>query len=242
MSLLLRREDRQFLVAPGERVETDLGVIEVPETVEPPTTIESHLGEEFALLRPSSTDLFDVLDRTGAPMIPRDIGLLVGLTGLGAGDRVLDVGTGSAVLAVTLGRLGMAVESYERDREKAETARDNVARAGVDDRVSVHHGDATVAEIAGGFDGLTLDTGDAAELAGRADELLVAGGVLAAYSPFVEYAREVAAAAESAGLRDVTTHETIHRTMDFDERGSRPATGPVGHTGYLTVARELPEE
>jgi len=25
--------------------------------------------------------------------------------------------------------------------------------------------------------------------------------------------------------------------MDFDDRGSRPSTGGVGHTGYLTFAR-----
>jgi len=35
----------------------------------------------------------------------------------------------------------------------------------------------------------------------------------------------------------VTTHETIQRRMKFDDRGSRPDTRGVGHTGYLTVAR-----
>lgn len=242
MSLLLTGHDRRYLVAPGDRVETDLGVIEVPDSVDPPASVQSHLGKEFALLRPRNTDFFDLLERTGAPMVPRDIGLVVGLTGLGAGDRVLDVGTGSGILAVTLGRLGMRVDTYERDHEKVETARENVARVGLDDRVTVHHEDATEAELGDGFDGLTLDTEDAPTLVATAGRRLVPGGVMAAYTPFVEQARSVAEAAEDAELAEIRTHETIQRTMDFDQRGSRPSTGPVGHTGYMTLGRHLPTE
>jgi tRNA (adenine57-N1/adenine58-N1)-methyltransferase len=31
--------------------------------------------------------------------------------------------------------------------------------------------------------------------------------------------------------------ETIQREMEFDDRGSRPSTAGVGHTGYLIFAR-----
>ena len=31
--------------------------------------------------------------------------------------------------------------------------------------------------------------------------------------------------------------ETIQRELDIDERGTRPSTGPVGHSGYLVFAR-----
>ena len=72
---------------------------------------------------------------------------------------------------------------------------------------------------------------------GRVSRLLP-GGFIAVYSPFVEQTRAVNEAATDAGLADVTTTETIQREMDFDERGSRPNTAPVGHTGYLTFARK----
>jgi tRNA (adenine57-N1/adenine58-N1)-methyltransferase len=36
------------------------------------------------------------------------------------------------------------------------------------------------------------------------------------------------------------TVETIQRRMDFDDRGSRPSTAGVGHTGYLTFGRRGP--
>ena len=236
--ILLVREDREFLAAPGDEVHTDLGVIDVPENVEPGETVETHLGEPFTVRELRGPDLFNHLDRTGAPMMPKDIGLVVGHTGASRDDRVLDAGTGTGVLAAYLGRLGADVVTYERDPEFAEVARENMELAEVADTVDVRTGDVTdhLDDLAE-FDLLTLDTENAPSVVDRADELLVSGGYAAVYSPFVEDAREVNLAAGDAGLANVETVETIQREMDLDERGSRPSTAGVGHTGYLTFAR-----
>ncbi|MCD2198426.1 tRNA (adenine-N1)-methyltransferase [Halobacterium sp. KA-4] len=236
--MLLVREDREFLAAPGDEVHTDLGVIDVPESVEPGETVETHLGEPFTVRELRGPDLFNHLDRTGAPMMPKDIGLVVGHTGASRGDRVLDAGTGTGVLAAYLGRLGADVVTYERDPDFAEVARENMELAEVADTVDVRTGDVTdhLDDLAE-FDLLTLDTANAPTVVERADDLLVSGGYAAVYSPFVEDAREVNLAAEDAGLANVETVETIQREMDLDERGSRPSTAGVGHTGYLTFAR-----
>jgi tRNA (adenine57-N1/adenine58-N1)-methyltransferase len=71
----------------------------------------------------------------------------------------------------------------------------------------------------------------------RAPDLLVPGGYVAVYSPFVEGTRDAVDAAREADLDDVETFETIQRRMEFGERGTRPSTAGVGHTGYLTFAR-----
>ena len=236
--LLVVRDTRAFLLAPGGTQETDLGVIELPDDVEPGDTVETHLGETFEVRRLRGTDLFDHLERTGAPMMPRDVGLVVGHTGLSAGDRVLDAGTGTGVLAAYLGRLGAEVTTYERDPEFAAVARDNMALAGVTDRVEVRTGDLleALADVEGSFDVVTLDTADAAPVVEHAPDLLAPGGYVATYTPFVEAARDCVAAAREADLSDVECLETIQREMEFDERGSRPSTAGVGHTGYLTFA------
>lgn len=236
--ILLVREDREFLAAPGDEVHTDLGVIDVPESVEAGDTVETHLGEPFTVRELRGPDLFNHLDRTGAPMMPKDIGLVVGHTGASRGDRVLDAGTGTGVLAAYLGRLGADVVTYERDSEFAEVARENMELAEVADTVDVRTGDVTdYLDDLAEFDLLTLDTENAPVVVERAADLLVSGGYAAVYSPFVEDAREVNLAAEDAGLANVETVETIQREMDLDERGSRPSTAGVGHTGYLTFAR-----
>ena len=241
--MLVVRGSRAFVLAPGETQETDLGVIELPPEVRPGTVVETHLGEAFEVRRLRGPDLFDHLERTGAPMMPRDIGLVIGHTGVAAGDRALDAGTGTGVLAAYLGRLGVDVTTYERDPEFAAVARENMATAGVAERVDVRTGDLTdeLDAVEGRYDLLTLDTGDAAAVVERADGLLAPGGFLAVYSPFVESARACVEAARSAGLDEVETLETIQRRMDFDDRGSRPSTAGVGHTGYLVFARFLPD-
>ena len=238
--ILLVRGNREFLLAPGETQETDLGVLEVPTDVEPGDVVETHLGEPFDVRALRGPDLFNHLRRTGAPMMPRDIGLVMGHTGATGGDRVLDAGTGTGILSVYLGRAGADVVTYERNAEFADVARENMELAGVADRVEVRTGDLTedVADLTDeSFDVLTLDTEDAPTVIAHAPDLLVTGGYLAAYVPFVEGARAAAEAAREAGLREVTTIETIQREMDFDDRGSRPSTAGVGHTGYLLFAR-----
>ena len=247
--LLVVRGTREFLLAPGDTQETDLGVLELPVDVRPGTVVETHLGEPFEVRRLRGPDLFDHLERTGAPMMPRDIGLVVGHTGVAAGDRVLDAGTGTGVLAAYLGRLGVDVVTYEIDAEFAAVARENMSTAGVTDAVEVRTGDLTesiddlsdeIDDPGAGFDLLTLDTADAPAVVSRATDLLAPGGFVAVYSPFVEAARDAVEAARDAGLSDVETLETIQREMDFDERGSRPSTAGVGHTGYLVFARFRP--
>jgi tRNA (adenine57-N1/adenine58-N1)-methyltransferase len=239
--LLFVHGDREYLLEPGAEFGTDLGVIDVPEDVQPGDTVETHLGETFAVREPRGPDLFDHFERTGAPMMPRDVGLVVGHTGASRGDRVLDAGTGTGVLAAYLGRVGADVVSYERDPDFAAVARENMTLAGVRDRVEVRTGDLTEEldsfDRDRRFDLLTLDTEDAPAVVEHAPDLLVSGGFIAVYSPFVEGTRAAHEAAREAGLHEVETLETIQRRMDFGERGSRPATAGVGHTGYLLFAR-----
>ena len=236
--ILLVHGDREFLVEPGAELHTDLGVVHVPDDVEPGDQVESHLGEAFSVRALRGPDLFAHLERTGAPMMPKDIGLLMGYTGVSTGDEVLDAGTGTGVLAAYLARAGASVVTYERDPEFTDVARENMAMAGVADAVDVRTGDLTDhLEEHDDVDVLTLDTEDAPAVAARAADILASGGYLAVYSPFVEAARETATTAREAGIADVRTRETIERRMDFDDRGSRPQTAGVGHTGYLTFGR-----
>jgi tRNA (adenine57-N1/adenine58-N1)-methyltransferase len=238
VTVLLVHGDREYLREPGEELQTDLGVLDVPEDVEPGDTLETHLGEPFTVRKLRGPDLFHHLERTGAPMLPRDVGLIVGETGVAADDRVLDAGTGTGVLATYLGRIDASVVTYERDPEFADVARENVVTANVTDAVDVRTGDVLDhVDDLDEFDTVTLDTPDAPAVVEHAPDLLADGGSLAVYSPFVEDARAVAEAARSVNLGNVRTMETIQREMDFDERGTRPSTAGVGHTGYLTFAR-----
>ena len=62
-----------------------------------------------------------------------------------AGDRVADLGAGSAVLAIAAAKLGAShVTAIELDHDAIANAEENVVRNGVADRVTVIEGDAEV--------------------------------------------------------------------------------------------------
>lgn len=126
---------------------------------------------------------------------------------LGGGERVLDVGTGTGILAIAAARLGAAeVLGLESDADAVETAMGNIARNEVADRVTVRQavvdGDVLDALRPGSFDLVVANV-----LSSVLIPLLPAlRGVLRPAAPLIlagilaSEAAEVTAAARRAGL------------------------------------------
>jgi protein-L-isoaspartate(D-aspartate) O-methyltransferase len=73
------------------------------------------------------------------------------------GDRILEIGTGSGYQAAVLAKLGANVVSYERQPELAASARENLARLGLGDKVDVRLGDGSAGDPEGGvYDGIIV--------------------------------------------------------------------------------------
>jgi protein-L-isoaspartate(D-aspartate) O-methyltransferase len=74
---------------------------------------------------------------------PYMVALICAVAEVRAGDRVLDIGTGSGYQAAVLSELGAQVHTIERLPELAERARERLAAAGYAD-VEVHLGDGSL--------------------------------------------------------------------------------------------------
>jgi len=243
--VLLRAEGREYFAVAGEgKLHTDLGIVDLAALQGKSwgEAVLSHKGVAFTVIRPRAPDLFRHMKRTGAPMMPKDIGAIIAYTGLCPTDVVLDAGTGSGVLAAYLGIIACRVISYESNERFAENARRNMERAGIAN-VDVRHGDILEAIESPGlagegpFDVITLDLQEAAGIVPAARRLLRAGGFLAAYSPFFEQATEVRSAVEREGFAEATTIVINEHKLEVSKRGTRPSTR-VGHTGFITIARK----
>ena len=231
----VQNERKQFLVQSAGELHTDSGVIQLDtlKALEYGSTVTTHLGEEFKVLQPRSPDYFHHLKRTGAPMMPKDIGIIVAHTGLNKNDKVLDAGTGSGITAIFLGHIAEHVLSYEINREFARRAEENVKWVGLTN-VDVVEGDVLGVAAEPEFDVITLDLHEIGKAIRAVEPCIVPGGFIAAFSPFYEQASEARNALSS--FTQVTTFEGIEREMQFGKRGTRPATR-VGHTGFVTIAR-----
>jgi tRNA (adenine57-N1/adenine58-N1)-methyltransferase catalytic subunit len=229
-----------FAAAGGEKLHTDLGIVELKklEGQEWGSAIESHLGRPFTVLKPRAPDFFKHMKRTGAPMMPKDIGAILSYTGVCPDDVILDAGTGSGVLAVYLGTIAKKVISYEANEQFVKNAIKNVKEAGLEN-VEVRHGDILreIDTIEGPFDVVTLDMQAASKAAAGAFRVLRPGGFLATYSPFFEQAIEARRAVEQAGFSEINTIIVNEQELDVGKRGTRPSTR-VGHTGFITIARK----
>jgi len=231
---------KEYFVMPEGEKHTDLGIIKLDALTEmqPGDTISSHTGVEFTIRKPRSPDFFRHAKRTGAPMMPKDIGAIISYTGLCSTDSVLDAGTGSGILAIYLGAIAKKVVSYEIRKEFLEIARKNIALAGLSN-VEIRHGDIVeeIGKLDEKFDVITLDTLHSAQVVPYVPGLIYPGGFLAVYSPFFEQTKEVRQAIEKTDYTEVKTLETTEREISFSERGTRPSTSRVGHTGFITFAR-----
>jgi predicted O-methyltransferase YrrM len=122
----------------------------------------------------------------GLPIIDAEVGALLRVLASAVGaTRILEIGTAIGYSGLWLaGALppGGLLLSMEVDPERARTARENFARAGVADRVNVIVGDAQrmLAKVAGPFDVIFQD-GDKAQYGPMLDrlvDLLRPGGLL----------------------------------------------------------------
>jgi tRNA (adenine57-N1/adenine58-N1)-methyltransferase catalytic subunit len=234
--VLLTGHNRTYFIRAGEgRLSTDLGYIELSELPgkEPGTYIGSHKGIEFLIKIPRPTDFFEHAKRSGAPMLPKDIGLVIARTGMNRNDDVLDAGTGSGIAAIYFGNIARTVTTYEHRPEFAKLAASNIGDAGLSN-VSVIPED--VLEADGQFDIVHLDMTLTSEHVHHACALIRPGGYLACYTPFLEHMFTVFDAMSDL-FPEVHAYELIEREMTRTKRGTRPSTC-VSHSGYITIARK----
>ena len=233
--VLLVGEGREYYVrAGGGTLSTDKGQVNLGLLVGASAgdTISSHTGVRFTVRIPRPTDFFTHAKRSGAPMLPKDIGLVIAGTGMNRNDTVLDAGTGSGIAAIYFGGIAQRVTSYEIREEFATLARKNLIDARLDN-VEVVSSDVLLAD--GRYDVVHLDMQIERAHIEHAFSLLSSGGYLACYTPFLEQMGTVVDCAQER-FSEVHTHELIEREMTRSKRGTRPSTS-VCHSGYVTIAR-----
>jgi predicted O-methyltransferase YrrM len=151
-----------------------------------PDLVEQYLAQ----LNRQRDPVLDAIARSGAdrhlPLIDAEVGALLRVMAAAAGaTRMLEIGTAIGYSSIWLaGALPSdgTLFTMERDPDRAREARENIARAGLTDRVMVMVGDAQllIAKVAGPFD-LIFQDGDKrlyGPMLDRLVDLLRPGGVL----------------------------------------------------------------
>jgi tRNA (adenine57-N1/adenine58-N1)-methyltransferase catalytic subunit len=257
------------LLAEGRTFHTHRGGLAHDDLIGAPegTVVKSSGGTPYVALRPLLADFTLSMARGAAVVYPKDAAQIIALADIFPGARVLEAGAGSGALSCWLlrnvGEDGLLV-SYERRRDFAEIARDNVERffGGPHPAWQLRVGD--LLEVTGeradedggagprvpagpigpadSFDRVVLDMLAPWEFAHVAAEVLIPGGVLCCYVATVtQLSRTVESIREQSSFDEPAAWESIVRGWHVDGLAVRPEHRMVGHTGFLITARRLAE-
>jgi tRNA (adenine57-N1/adenine58-N1)-methyltransferase len=199
----------------------------------------------FTRIRPGLHELRKGMRRRAQIINPKDAGFLLAWMGIGAGQRVLEAGHGSAGLAMhianVLGANGTLI-SVENRPEHAEVGRENMERARGSLREfpdwTLIEGDVADVEVEN-LDAIILDLPEAWPVIAKMSTALRPGGRLACYCPVSSQLERVWEAAEEAGLTIDWAGEMMERVWTKASRGGvRPGNTPMGHTAFLLIAEK----
>jgi tRNA (adenine57-N1/adenine58-N1)-methyltransferase len=228
----------------GAKFETHRGVILHDDLIGKPWGLQvfSHLGAAFYLLQPSLADLLRNIPRTTQILYPKDIGFILVTMGVGAGQKVLEAGSGSGsmttALAHAVGPEGRVV-SYEIKPDVQNLAHKNLTRYGLASRV-----DFKLRDIQEGFDetdadSFFLDVQNPYDYIAQIRAALKPGGFFSCLVPTFNQVEKTLYALRQFNFAFIEACEVLLRYYKPEPSRLRPTDRMVAHTGFLIFARRI---
>ncbi len=241
--LLLLEDERRFMIhlRAGSTFSTHKGAIAHDRLIGEPYggSFETSSGEPILALYPTWVDRMMKVQRRTNIMYPKDTAYIIAHLGIGAGDRVVELGSGSGAMTIALAHAvspGGKVISYDRREEHLEQAAMNCERAGVDPALLDFRLRGTGHALPQGVVAMMCDVPEPWDEVGAARECLVGSGRFVSATPTFNQAEKLAAALVGEGFAMVQTVEILVREILARPGRTRPAHRMVGHTQLLTTA------
>lgn len=238
-----QRKTYMVKIEAGKSFHTHKGYVKLDDLIgmEYGSTIASSLGFEFVALRPLLRDYVMKSSRQTQITYPKDIALIVMFSGIGPGSRVVEAGTGTGALTMSLAyyvKPKGKVYSYELREEFADVAKKNLKRADVESVVKLKNKDITTGIDETEVDAVILDMATPWLVVPHAFAALKPSGSIVSFSPTMDQIVNTTEALSDYGFVDIETVECLMRGMQVERGKTRPQTLMTAHTGYITFARK----
>ena len=248
---LILDERRRWLieVKPGGTFHTHRGIIEFDDIIGKAFGIcvfsrpYESAGYKFFVLKPLPSDYILHMARKTQIIYPEDAGLILIYSGIGPGSMVIEAGSGSGALSCILGnyvRPNGHVYSYDIREKSLKRAKKNVARANLEDYITIKFGNILEDELNHkNFDSVVLDMPQPWQAIEIVKKYLKLSGTIVSFSPTIEQVKKTTFALKENEFIEINTYELIKRRIQVKPNATRPETRMVGHSGYITFARNL---
>jgi tRNA (adenine57-N1/adenine58-N1)-methyltransferase len=248
--LFIDRKEREYLrtLKAGGRISLHGGALPADEIIGLPegSLVHTARNEPFRVLRPTYAHLIPNLPRKAQVIYPKDVGVMLLWGDIFPGASVVEVGAGPGALTIALlraiGPTGKLVTVEVRE-DFCEMSRENVARFfGEAANWTLMLGDAYEGIEARDVDRLLIDVPEPWRVLPHAAQALRPGGVLVGYVPTVVQVKALVDALRAhPGFAAIEVMENLLRFWHVKDLSVRPEHRMVAHTGFIIVARRVPE-
>ncbi|AHC51192.1 protein L-isoaspartate methyltransferase [Sulfolobus acidocaldarius SUSAZ] len=220
---------------------TDKGYIDLGKLIglEYGSEILLSTGIKAYLLKPTPIDLYRGLKRLSQVLYPKDIGYIIYSSGVQPGSTVVEAGTGSGFLTLSLAYfLGNSTKivTYDVREDMQDIAKRNASYLGLSDRIIFKLKDIREGIEEVNVDAIFLDMPDPWNAMETVRKALKPSGSLIIFVPTVNQIEKVIPSLTD--FVDVHAEELIIREYQMKENAVRPRNIGVIHTGYIIRGRK----
>lgn len=199
----------------------------------------SRENESFRVLDPDFIDSYRRIRRSAQIMSLKDLGYILALTGIGAKSVIVEAGTGSGAAACFLARHVKEVFSYDISQDNIDIAKGNAKELGISN-IKFQNADVYEQIPASDADMILLDLTRPWDAVENADCSLKIGGFLVAYCPCITQTQEfINKVRENGSFLVEKNVDILERDWEIDKKKVRPCSGPISHTGFISIVRKI---
>ena len=232
-------------ISKKESLHTHIGVIKHSDAIgkEYGSKLITNKDKYVYLLRPTMYDYVMKIQHGTQIVYPKDLGYIVARSGIGSGQKILEIGTGSGSLTSFIANIVKPrghVYTFDVNENFMKIAEKNIKKAGVSKYVTQHNLDLKTRKKMPleDIDVALIDLGDPWTVIPQVRQMLKGSGAVFAICPTMNQLEKLTMALVENEFTDIESTEHILRTIEAREGKTRHSFQGIGHTTYLCFARK----
>jgi len=232
-------------ISKKESLHTHIGVLKHSDAIgkEYGSRLTTNKDKYVYLLKPTMYDYVMKIQHGTQIVYPKDLGYIVARAGIGSGQKILEIGTGSGSLTSFVASIVKPrghVYTFDVDENFMKIAEKNINKAGVSKYVTQHNLDLKAAKKMPleDMDVALIDLGDPWTVIPQVRHMLKGSGSIFAICPTMNQLEKLTITLVENEFTDIESTEHILRTIDAREGKTRHSFQGIGHTTYLCFARK----
>lgn len=240
-----KKNQWMFTLEKGQQWDTHLGSLDHDSIIGSKSGKTIQLKrQEVRVTKPTLIDYIDMMEKTTQIIYPKDLATMVFHGDVHPGLKILELGTGSGALTLTLlravGRTGKIV-SYDNKKRHVEKALENIRRfpLNIDYNTNLEVRIKDVYEgidIDETFDRIFIDLPNATKVLPFLKEKIKSDGRIINYCVQANQLQEYVLALEKHGFIYKGSFETLKRDWIVDKLRLRPKERILGYGAFITLA------